>query len=102
MKSKDIHERKIPSDVRKMVVLLLRPHAPHVEEWMEKLISDPEAQEERAVNYMTRSDVAQRLKISLPSVDRLLASGELPHCKIRRLVRISEEDLSEYLAHNRA
>jgi excisionase family DNA binding protein len=81
---------------------MLRPYVPRVDEWFERLFFEPEDLETRAVNYMTRRDLSQRLKISLPSVDRLLASGDLPHCKIRRSVRISETDLSEYLARHQA
>lgn len=43
-------------------------------------------------------ELAQRLSLSRSQVYRLIASGELPHHKIRGAVRVSEEQLSDYLA----
>ncbi len=46
---------------------------------------------------LTRRDIAETLNVSLELVRDLLSSGELPHYKIRRSVRIHPADLHAYL-----
>jgi excisionase family DNA binding protein len=50
-------------------------------------------------NYLTVSDVAARLNVSKMTVYRLVHSGELPAVHISRSFRISEDAVSDYLAH---
>lgn len=45
--------------------------------------------------------VARRLGLSLRSVRRLIARGELPVHRLGRAVRISEDDLVRFLATHR-
>ena len=46
----------------------------------------------------TRAGVATRIGISLRMVDKLLASGQLPHYRIGRKVLVSEEHVQRYLS----
>jgi excisionase family DNA binding protein len=52
--------------------------------------------------YLTRTDVAERLQVSVKTVDRWIKSGELPAAKLGGLVRISERDLAVLLAKSRS
>jgi len=45
--------------------------------------------------------VAKQLDISTKTVRRLIASGELPHHRIGRQIRISEQDLNIFIALRR-
>ena len=53
------------------------------------------------MEFLTRQEAANKLRIGLRTLDRRLASGELAHYKIgagpRALVRISDEQIIEYL-----
>lgn len=46
---------------------------------------------------LSRKTVAERLAVSMPTVARLLASGDLPSVKIGRARRVREEDLAAYI-----
>lgn len=46
----------------------------------------------------TRRELADLLSLSLPSVDRLLAKGELPAIRIGRSVRVAEDAVNKWLA----
>ncbi|MFN0196148.1 MAG: helix-turn-helix domain-containing protein [Planctomycetaceae bacterium] len=53
--------------------------------------------------YLTVQDVAKQLRISPSSVYLLVESGQLAHVRIgarRGAIRISEEDLTEYLTEH--
>ena len=52
--------------------------------------------------WITRQQAAERMEISLPTLDGLIRRGQLPASKIGpRIVRINERDLDEYLAVRR-
>lgn len=89
--------KEFPAELRVVLGSLLKPYVPDIEARLNELFFSP-GRGATIEELVTRKDVAQRLNLSLPSVDRLLASGELPHCKIRRSVRVSEADLSEFIA----
>jgi excisionase family DNA binding protein len=55
-----------------------------------------------AERYLTRGDVAERLQVSIKTIDRWIKSGELPAAKLGGLVRISERDLAVLLAKSRS
>jgi excisionase family DNA binding protein len=46
---------------------------------------------------LTREEMAERLHVSLSTLDRLVAAGELVARKIGRQVRFSEADYDTYL-----
>jgi excisionase family DNA binding protein len=46
---------------------------------------------------LTMRHVAQRLNVSYRTVERLVASGELPATRVRHLVRIDPRDLRAYI-----
>lgn len=48
-------------------------------------------------NLLTPKDVAERLKISVSQVSRLVKGGKISAYRIGGSIKISEEDLNEYL-----
>ena len=51
--------------------------------------------------FFTVPDVADILTVSDKTVRRLIASGDLPHHKVGRQVRISERDFRDFVALRR-
>ena len=51
-------------------------------------------------NLLTRKDVAQKLGVSLPTADRLIARPDFPKIKFGRSVKIPEEMLDEWIQRN--
>lgn len=52
--------------------------------------------------YLGPLDIARRLQVSGMTIYRLIQTGELPHIRIGRSIRISEADLAAYLKRNTA
>lgn len=50
--------------------------------------------------FYSIDEIATKLGISVKSVRRMVASGELPSIKIRNLYRVSKEDLNKYIKRN--
>jgi excisionase family DNA binding protein len=50
---------------------------------------------------LTVEDAAERLRLSTRTVHRLLDTGELPKHQFGRAVRISQDDLDNYIARSR-
>lgn len=48
-------------------------------------------------NFLTRSEVADRLRVCRRTIDRLLASGLLQRCKVRGRTLIPEASLNAYI-----
>lgn len=48
-------------------------------------------------NLLTRSEAADRLRVCLRTLDRLLASGLLQRCKIRRRTMIPAGSVDSYI-----
>jgi len=48
---------------------------------------------------LTPSEVAKRLGVTLRTVQRWIAEGELPSYKLGKVRRISEEQLEEFLRY---
>jgi excisionase family DNA binding protein len=49
----------------------------------------------------TRAEIARKTKLSIPSIDRLLASDQLEYIRIRRSVRIPASALNRLLAQGK-
>ncbi len=47
--------------------------------------------------FLTGTEVAQRLRISLAKIYMLIQRGEIPAVKIGRNVRVRQRDVEEYL-----
>jgi excisionase family DNA binding protein len=47
-------------------------------------------------------DVAKRLNISRTLAYQLMQTGEIPTIKIRKLVRVSQADLEQYISTSRS
>jgi excisionase family DNA binding protein len=52
------------------------------------------------MKFYTVEDVAAILKVSEPTVRKLIASGELRATQVGRQYRISQEALDEYIARH--
>jgi excisionase family DNA binding protein len=49
------------------------------------------------LKLLTPKDVAEVLRLSMQTVYELLKTGQLPHYKVGRSYRVSEEQLADYL-----
>lgn len=50
---------------------------------------------------LTKDDVAERLRLSVKSIERFIASGALPVHRIGKCVRISADDYRAFVANHR-
>jgi excisionase family DNA binding protein len=48
-------------------------------------------------SLLTAAEVAKYLRVSKKTVYRLVASGELPAARVRRMMRFAKEDVSAFL-----
>lgn len=51
-------------------------------------------------DLLTRKDVAQKLRVSLPTADRLIARSDFPKIRFGRSVKVPEELLDEWIQRN--
>lgn len=51
-------------------------------------------------NYMLKTDVCESLRISLDTLERLIATGEVEAYKVGRGVRIPESAIEAYMRKN--
>ena len=58
--------------------------------------SSPPRLAESALSYLTPEDLENELRISRSTVYRLLRSGELPHLKLKRKIRIRREVFEDW------
>ncbi|MBM3211092.1 helix-turn-helix domain-containing protein [Candidatus Poribacteria bacterium] len=56
---------------------------------------------EVSTKYLTIKEVAERLGVSIMSVNRWLKSGKLVGYKFGKSVRINEEDFEQFIKNNR-
>ncbi|WP_145030515.1 helix-turn-helix domain-containing protein [Caulifigura coniformis] len=49
------------------------------------------------MQLFTRKETADRLRVSLDTLERLASSGRLRPCRIGRLVRFSEDTINEFI-----
>ena len=49
---------------------------------------------------LTRAEAARKLKVSLPTFDRLLARAGFPSIRVGRTIRIHEEMLDRWVVEN--
>lgn len=54
-----------------------------------------------SLELLKAQEVAKITRLSVPMVYKLVAQGKLPHYRIERAVRISRDDLENYLATRR-
>ena len=48
--------------------------------------------------FLTLREVAERLRVSWKTINRLVNGGELPAIKIGRVWRVAENDFRDYIA----
>jgi excisionase family DNA binding protein len=48
---------------------------------------------------LTAAEIAERLKVSIRSVRRWIASGDLQALRLGRSVRVTEDELMRFLGH---
>lgn len=51
-------------------------------------------------SMLTRKDVAEKMDLSLPSVDRLIARPDFPKIRFGRSVKVPEELLDQWIREN--
>ena len=51
-------------------------------------------------SLLTRKDVAQKLDLSLPTVDKLIARADFPKIRFGRSVKVPEELLNRWIEDN--
>ena len=51
-------------------------------------------------DLLTRKDVAQKLDLSLPTVDKLIARADFPKIRFGRSVKVPEELLNRWIEDN--
>ena len=56
----------------------------------------------KATALLKAIDVAEKLNISKSLAYQLMKSGEIPTIQIRKLVRVTEYDLEEYILKSKA
>ncbi len=49
------------------------------------------------VKLLTRKEVADMLRIALPTLDRILQKNEIKHTKVNKQIRIKYNDVLEYI-----
>ncbi len=83
----DTKTPQLPAAIASAAVCLLRPYCPGLtaERLSAVVLYQPETQREP---LMTRGEVARALAVSLPTIDRMLRSGDLPRRCIRGAVRV--------------
>lgn len=91
----------IPTGIQDAATGLLSPYIPDfsIERMLKALNQLREAPEEPD-RLLTRVEAANHLSVSIPTIDRLLASGALSRIKIRRSARISQKELQVYRNEN--
>lgn len=52
------------------------------------------------MTLLTRREAAKRLKVSLPTVDRLIARSDFPVVRLGRSVKVPEEMLDAWIREN--
>lgn len=52
------------------------------------------------MSYIKISQVAERLNVSPNTVYKRVSRGDIPACRIGRLIRIDERDLEKYMEQN--
>lgn len=86
----------IPSQTKTLVEQLLRPYLPNIT--VEEIVKAYQAPERKAEGtLLNREEVKAALRVSLPTVDRLLAEGNLPKVKIRGRVFVRLEDVEKLM-----
>ncbi|VGO12624.1 hypothetical protein PDESU_01177 [Pontiella desulfatans] len=80
---------RIPQPIAEAAIAMLRPYAPDLT--IEKLEAAlfQKTPPNLPDKLLTRKEAAKLLNVSIPTIDRMLRDGELPHRHIRRAVRIT-------------
>lgn len=92
----------VPSGIVTAAVSLLKPYFPALtEEELPGIIANgiTSEREETWAKPLTRKQAADRLNISIRSLDYLVADGKLNACKIGKSVRIDPASVSALLAY---
>lgn len=86
----------IPQEISNAAARMLEPYAPGLtaERLATAITCQPKVDGER---LLTRNEVASMLRISMPTCDRLLRSGQLPKRQIRRAVRIPASAVEAFM-----
>ena len=96
-------QNQIPENIATGVAAMLAPYCPGLTiERLEAAISfKPEPDEGEIDKLLTRKEAAQALKVSIPTIDRMLRDGDLPKRRIRGAVRIPMRAVSDIISYGR-
>lgn len=79
----------IPDNIATGVVAMLAPYCPGLTtDRLSIAVSPAPAEPDLSEELHTRGEAATQLRVSLPTIDRMLRDGELPKLRIRGAVRI--------------
>ena len=82
-------DANIPDNIATGVVAMLAPYCPGLTtERLSIAVSPTPPEPDLSEVLHTRTEAAMQLKVSLPTIDRMLRDGELPKRRIRGAVRI--------------
>jgi excisionase family DNA binding protein len=85
----------IPPGMSGVIATLIEPYVDNAKDRVDELFAP--RQEVTLEELWTRKEASQRLKISLPTLDRMIKCGEVSHVKIRRSVRIPRSAVEQLM-----
>jgi excisionase family DNA binding protein len=91
---------RVPKEIGEAVVILLQPYTEHhltVQDIEEMLVEKEFLPEPEQEKLLSRKEAAAALHVSVPTIDRMLADGELVPCRIRGRVFIRQSDVGQIL-----
>ena len=88
--------QSIPPEITTAAASMLSPYVPGLTpDKLETAIHFPD--EEPSDKLRTRAEAKQLLNVSMPTIDRMLAAGELPRCKVRGRVMIPQSAITSIM-----
>ena len=91
---------RVPKEIGEAVVILLQPYTEQhltVQDIEEMLVEKEFLPEPKQEKLLSRKEGATALRVSQPTIDRMLRSGELMPCRIRGRVFIRQSDVDRIL-----
>jgi excisionase family DNA binding protein len=85
----------IPPEIRGVICTLLKPYVTDAEARLNELFAP--GRDKTPEELHSRKEAAGRLKISLPTLDRMIKAGEIGYVKIRRSVRVPRSEVERLM-----
>ena len=94
-------QKEVPENIIVGVAAMLAPYCPGLTaERLQAAISF-EPDEGEVEKLLTRKEAAQALRVSLPTIDRMLRDGDLPKRRIRGAVRVPVRAVADIISSGR-